>query len=145
MTDYKKLARVLDLRRHEEQRRAVELAMAREAVRDSEVALDQMRRQRAELEAELERLAGESVGQVKTMRLLMEQLDNGIHNALSVRALAAATEAEKLEALTKAAQNREALEKVVGPRREAALAHERQAEQKAIDDIITLRYKAGEG
>lgn len=145
MTDYKKLARVLDLRRHEEQRRAVELAMAREAVRDSEVALEQMRRQRAELEAELEGLSGESVGQMKTLRLLMEQIDNGIHNALSVRALAAATEAEKLEALTKAAQNREALEKVVGPRREAALAHERQVEQKAIDDLIALRYRAGEG
>ena len=144
MTDYKKLERLLDVRRHNEQRCAVDLALAREAVRDSEAALERMQRQRAELEAELEGTEG-AVGQMKTLRLLMDQVDQGIHNARSVRALAAATEAERRAALEKAAQDRELLEKVVQPRKERARADARMREQKAVDDLNQRRFLMGEG
>ena len=143
MTDPKTLDRLLDLRRHEEQKRAVELASAKEAVRDSEASLELLQERRSELEAELESLAGESVGQLKTLRLLIEQVDHGIHNARSIRAMAAATELEKAQEFTKAMQQREALERVVIPRREEARELDRRNEQKAADDLTALRYARG--
>ncbi len=145
MTDYKKLQRLLDVRKHAEQRCAVDLAHARDAVREAEKTLERMREQRADLEAELARAGGDSVGRMKTLRLLIDQVDNGIHNAMSVRALAAATEAERLQALEKASQDRELVEKIVQPRKERARAAERQTEQKAIDELNMQRYRAGEG
>ena len=50
MTDHRKLDRLLDLRRHEEQRRAVELALARRASADAQAALDQLGAQRGQVE-----------------------------------------------------------------------------------------------
>lgn len=145
MTDYKKLQRLLDVRKHAEQRCAVDLAQARDAVREAEETLDRMREQRADLEADLARAGGDSVGRMKTLRLLIDQVDNGIHNAMSVRALAAATEAERLQELEKAAQDRELVEKIVQPRKDRARAAERQTEQKAIDELNMQRYRTGDG
>lgn len=145
MTDYKKLQRLLDVRKHEEQRCAVDLGAARQAVREAEDGLARLRAQRTELEVELTRASGASVGRVKTLRLLIDQVDNGIHNAMSVRAMAAATEAERLQALEKAAQERELVEKIIQPRKERARAIERQTEQRAIDELNMQRYRTGEG
>lgn len=143
MTDHRKLDRILEIRRHDEQRRAVELAMARSALGDAAAAVSRLKAQRAELEALATEGGAASVGQVKTARLLMEQIDQGLHNARTVLALAEAAVAEKVEALEKAHQNCEALEKIIAPRQERARALERMADQKAQDEIAAHRFRSG--
>jgi flagellar export protein FliJ len=142
MTSPSKLERLLDLRRHEEERRAVELAMARQAVRDAELALTKLEAQRGAAEDALKRLHGESVGEVKTLRLLIEQLDQGIHNANTVRALAAATVVEKEQMVIEAGRRVETLERVIVPRNEQLRALERIAEQKLDDEAALARFQA---
>lgn len=141
MTDHQKLSRLLDLRRHEEQRRAVELAMARNALIDATDAVGRLEAQRAELDTMLADGVVDSIGQVKTARLLIEQVEQGLHNARTVQALAEATVSEKIEALEEAMQGREALERVIGPREAQARALERLAEQKAEDEAAAHRYR----
>ena len=142
MSDPSKLDRLLDLRRHEEQRRTVELALARQALDDAEAALTKLQEQRHEVERVLDEVAGESVGQVQTLRLVLEQLDVGIQNANTVRALAAATTAEKEEQYRQASRNRETLERIVVPRHEAARALERIAERKQEDEAALTRFRS---
>jgi len=143
MTDHRKLDRLLDLRRHEEQRRAVELAMARGALIDAEGAVSKLTRQRVELEELVNNGEAGSIGHVKTTRLLIEQVDQGLHNARTVLALAESAVAEKLQALTQAHQNCEALERIIAPRQAHARAQERSADQKAQDEIAAHRFRSG--
>lgn len=142
MTSPSKLERLLDLRRHEEERRTVELVMARQAVQDAELAVTKLEAQRRVAEDTLKRLHGESVGDVKTLRLLIEQLDQGIHNAHTVRALAAATVAEKEVLVVEAGRRVETLERVIIPRNEQLRALERMAEQKLDDEAALARFRA---
>ena len=144
MTDHRKLDRLLDLRRHEEQRRAVELGLARQAVTDASVALDELRLRRADLERFFSSPAAESVGQAKTVRLVIEQVDLGTQNAQTVLALAEATLSEKLKAFEEASRAREALERVLVPRVAEAEALERVAEQKREDEVAARRFHGGE-
>ena len=143
MTDHRKLERLLDLRRHEENRKAAQLAMARRALLDAREALGKLEEQRRELETPS---AGgnDSVGQWKTVRLLIEQLDHGIHNARTVVVLAEAALAERVEELEAATRNREALERILVPRHAEVRALERMAEQKQEDEIAAHRYRSGE-
>lgn len=143
MSEHKRLDRLLDLRRHEEQRKILDLASARRGVLDAEESLRQLARQRKALEADLEEMRGASIGEVKTLRMLIEQVDNGIRNARSVLAAAVATESERQESMNEAAQNRDALERVVRPRHEQAREMERIAEQKQSDEIAALRFRNG--
>ncbi|MBT8489281.1 MAG: flagellar export protein FliJ [Gemmatimonadetes bacterium] len=141
MNSPKRLDRLLDLRKHEEERRAMEFVMAQQAVSNAEQALSSLEAQRRQVEQQLENASGESVGQVQTLRLVLEQLDQGIHNARTVCALAAATASEKVEALAKASQDREAMERVLGPRREQAEALRRMMDQKAEDEVAMERFR----
>lgn len=141
MNDPKRLDRLLDLRRHEEERRAMEFVMAQQAVSDAEQALSALEAQRKQLEEQLEQMSGESVGQVQTLRIFLEQLDQGIRNARTVCALASATASEKVEALAKASQDREAMERVIGPRREQADAFRRMMDRKAEDEAAMDRFR----
>jgi len=143
MTDPTRLGRLLDLRRHEEERRALELVMAQQAVSDAETALEELEAQRRRVEASLERLRGESIGKVKTLRILLEQLHLGVRNARTVCAVAAATASEKVEALSKASRDREALERVIIPRQRRAEALQRIVDQKAEDELAMDRYRRG--
>lgn len=143
MTHRTKLDRLLDLRREEVDRRAMELAMASQAMADADEALRKMREQRGEVEGAIARSSGERVGGVLTLRLLIEQLDRGIQNALTVRTLAAATVAEKQEAYKEAEKRRESLERVVIPRLEQARALERLAERKHEDEMALTSYRLG--
>ena len=141
MNDPKRLDRLLDLRKHEEERCVMEFVMAQQAVSDAEQALQGLEAQRKQIEARLEEMTGESVGQVQTLRLFMEQLDQGIRNARTVCALASATAAEKVEALARASQDREAMERVVGPRRAQADALRRLVDQKAEDEVAMEQFR----
>lgn len=141
MNDHRKLDRLLDLRRHEEQRSILDLAMARRKVLDAEETLRQLLEQRRALESDLEEMTGASVGEVKTMRLLVEQVDGSIQNARSILAMAVATETEKQQSMTEAAQDREALERVVAPRHRRARELERMAEQKQSDELAAIRFR----
>lgn len=143
MNDHKKLDRLLDLRRHEEQRSILDLAMARRRVLDAEEALRQLLEQRQALESDLEEMTGGSVGELKTLRLLVEQVDGGIHNARSILAMAVAAESEKQQSMTAAAQDRDALERVVLPRHQEAREMERIAEQKQSDELAAIRFRNG--
>lgn len=140
MNDVTKLGRLLDLRRHDEQKRTIELAMANKAVSDSEAALEALARQRGELEAAVAH-SNDSVGQLKTLRLLLDQVDVSVRNANSVRALALATVDEKIEALTEASRYREALERVVGPREEQMRVLQRLAERKEEDESALVPFR----
>ncbi len=100
---------------------------------------------RAEIEAALARISGESVGEVLTLRILLEQLDVGIQNARTVQALAAATVADKESGLAEAEKRREALERIVTPRQEEARALERLAERKQEDEVALTRHRLGGG
>ena len=144
MTDHRKLERLLDLRRHEENRRAVQLAMARRALLDAKTALENLETQRRELEASATDGGGDSIGQWKTVRLLIEHLDHGIHNARTVVVLAEGTLAEKIEDLEAATRNREALERILIPRHAQVRALERMAEQKDTDEVAAHRFRTGE-
>ena len=141
MNDPKRLDRLLDLRKHEEERRALEFVLAQQAVSDAEQALATLEGQRRQVEAQVEGASGDSVGQVQTLRMVLEQLDQGIRNARTVCALAAATASEKVEALAKASQDREAMERVLGPRREQAQAFRRMMDQKAEDEVAMDRFR----
>lgn len=141
MNDPKRLNRLLDLRKHEEERRALEFVMAQQAVSDAEQALTSLETQRRQVEDQLENASGESVGQVQTLRMVLEQLDQGIRNARTVCALASATAADKVEALAKASQDREAMERVLGPRQEQAAAFRRMMDQKAEDEVAMDRFR----
>lgn len=144
MTDHRKLERLLDLRRHEENRRAVQLAMARRALLDAQTALENLENQRRELESTTVENSRDSVGQWKTVRLLIEQLDHGIHNARTVVVLAEASLSEKVEELETATRNREALERILIPRHAQTRALERLAEQKHADEVAAHRFRTGE-
>ena len=139
---HSKLDRLLDLRRHEEELRTAELAFARQAAAEAEEALRSLEEQRRQLEQILGDVGGESVGQVQTLRLLLEKLDQGITNALVVRQLAAATAEEKAEYFTVANRDREALERVVIPRHEHARALQRVVEQKQEDEAALVRFRS---
>ena len=145
MNDPKRLERLLELRKHEEEKRALQLVMAQQAAIDAQSALDELEAQRKRVEESIERLSGESVGRMKTLRLLLEQLDNGIRNARTVHALASATASEKVEALAKASREREALERVIEPRREQIEAVQRVMDQKAEDELAIDRFRRGRG
>lgn len=119
----------------------MEFVMAQQAASDAEQALSALEAQRREVEEQLENAVGESVGQVQTLRLVLEQLDHGIQNARTVCALAAAAASEKVEALAKASQDREAMERVLGPRREQAEAVRRMMDQKAEDEVAIERFR----
>lgn len=140
MNDVSKLGRLLDLRRHDEQKRTIELALANKAVSDSEAALEALARQRGELEAAVAQ-SNDSVGQLKTLRLLLDQVDVSVRNANSVRALALATVDEKIEALKEASRYREALERVVGPREEQMRVLQRLAERKEEDESALVPFR----
>ena len=143
MNDHRKLDRLLDLRRHEEQRSILDLAMARRSVLDAEETVRQLLEQRQALESDLAEMRGGSVGEVKTLRLLIEQVDGGIQNARSLLAMAVATEGEKQESMTEAAQGRDALERVVLPRHQQAREMERMNEQKQSDELAAIRFRNG--
>lgn len=121
----------------------MELAMASQAVADADEALRKLREQRGQIEEALGKTSGESVGGVLTLRLLVEQLDRGIQNALTVRTLAAATVTEKQEAFLEAGRRRESLERIVIPRLEQARALERLAERKLEDEVALTPYRLG--
>ena len=144
MNDHKKLDRLLDLRRHEEQRSILDLAMARRAVLDAEETVRQLLAQRQALESDLEEMRGGSVGEVKTLRLLIEQVDNSVRNARSILQAAQTREGEKMESMTEAAQDRDALERVVLPRHEQARELERMEEQKQSDELAAIRFRSGD-
>lgn len=144
MNDHRKLDRLLDLRRHEEQRSILDLAMARRRVLDAEETLRQLLEQRQALESDLEEMSGASIGELKTLRLLIEQVDNSIRNARTILSAAQAVEREKQQSMTEAAQDRDALERVVLPRHEQAREMERIAEQKQSDELAALRFRNGE-
>lgn len=141
MNDHTKLDRLLDLRRHEEQRTILDLAMARRSVLDAEETLRQLLAQRQALEADLEEMSGASIGEVKTLRLLIEQVDNSIRNARTILGTAQAVEREKHESMVDAAQDRDALERVVIPRHEQAREMRRAAEQKQSDELAAIRFR----
>jgi flagellar export protein FliJ len=122
----------------------VELGLARTALVEALAALEQLRGQRADLERLFAAPSGESVGQAKTVRLVIEQVDQGIHNARTVLALAEAAVAEKRRELEKAAQEREAVERVLAPRMAQVQALERLAEQKLEDEVTAIRFRTGE-
>lgn len=141
MNDHKKLDRLLELRRHEEQRSILDLAMARRTVLDAEETLRQLEAQRQALEADLDEIRGGSIGEVKTLRLLIEQVDNSVRNARTILAAAQATEREKVDSMTVAAKDRDALERVVEPRHQQAREMERMKEQKQSDELAAIRFR----
>jgi flagellar export protein FliJ len=142
MTDPSKLDRLLELRRHEEARRTAELALARQAVSDAELALHKLAEQRSAAQNMSRDLGGESVGALKTIRMLLEQIDQGIQNANTVRALAAATVTDKEDQLREAEQRRDTLERIVVPRHEHARILKRMAEQKVEDEAALTQFRS---
>jgi len=141
MTPLRQLDQLLDLRKRDEDQRAAEAALAQQAERDAMRALQELRAQRVQVERALERLRGESIGQVQTVRLLLEQIDQGIRNARAVGALASAALEEKMEALRVARTDREALERVVDSRRRELHATERLVERRLEDETAMQLYR----
>jgi flagellar export protein FliJ len=135
------LDRLLDLRREEEGRRAFELSMARQAVADADEAMRGLRGQRREVEHVLGGLSGELVGEVMTLRMIVEQIDRSLQHAHTLVTLASATVTEKEEAYAEANKRRESLERIVIPRLEQARALERLAERKYDDEVALQPYR----
>ena len=143
MKSVTKLNRLLDLRRHEEERCKIEVARARQAVRDAEGALERLEVQRAELESANEGAQNESVGQMRTLRFLLDQVDKGIQNARTLHSLATDTAEGKLAELAEAIRQRESLERIVIPRQEQIRTMQRMAEQKLDDEAALTRFRVG--
>ena len=78
MKDVKRLSRLLDIRRHEERKRASELGEARRLLDEAAAGVRRLETQRSELERARIGDAGSSVGHLKTMHFLVEQLDQGV-------------------------------------------------------------------
>jgi flagellar export protein FliJ len=140
-----RLDRLLDLRRHEEEQRLFELALAQQSVVDAQEALARLRERRAEIERALADSDGESIGEVQTLRLLLEQLDRTIQNAATIGALASGTAAEKEQKYMEARRSREALEKVIAPRVEEQRTAERLIEQTREDEVALIQFRSQRG
>lgn len=143
MKSVTKLNRLLDLRRHEEDRCKTEVACARQALRDAEDTLRRLEMQRTELESGNAEAPGESVGRMRTLRFLLDQVDQGIQSARVAQSVAAAAAEAKLAELAEAVRQRESLERIVIPRQAQIQAMQRMAEQKIDDEAALTRFRVG--
>ena len=143
MKSVTKLNRLLDLRRHEEERCKTEVARARQTLRDAEDTLRRLEMQRTELESGNAEAPSESVGQMRTLRFLLDQVDQAIQNARVAQGVAASAAETKLAELAEAVQQREALERIVIPRQAQIQAMQRMAEQKLDDEAALTRFRVG--
>ena len=139
MKDVKRLSRLLDLKKHEERRRAAELGEAQRLLEEASEGVRRLETQRSELERARLGDASSSVGHLKTMHFLVEQFDKDLSRAREALARAQGELDAKVEAFSEAANDSEALERVIEPRRSAARQRERTSEQKEQDDISSMR------
>jgi flagellar export protein FliJ len=140
MKDVKRLSRLLDLRKHEERRRAAELGEARRLLDEASEGVRRLETQRSELERVRSGDGSPSVGHLKTMHFLVEQLDKDLSRAREALVRAQGELDDKVEAFSEAANDSEALERVIEPRRSAAQRRERASEQKQQDDMSSMRH-----
>lgn len=120
----------------------MELALARRGREDAEAAVERLREQRAAVERAVAAMSGESVGDVMTLRLLLEQLDRALHNACALGALASATEAEKHDKYVEARNRREAMERLVSVRAQRVQSLERLVEQSGEDEAALVTFRS---
>ena len=140
MKDVKRLSRLLDIRRHEERKRASELGEARRLLDEAAAGVRRLETQRSELERARIGDTGSSVGHLKTMHFLVEQLDQDLTRAREALLRAQGEVDDRVEAFSEAVNDSEALERVIEPRRSAARQEERKAEQKQQDDMSSIRH-----
>lgn len=144
MVDRKRsgLDRLLELRRRMEEARTAELGRARAAMKEADEAVQSLEDRRRDAQRTLEEAEDCSVGQVQSLRLVLDRIDAGLRNARTVRK-AAETEADARAAeFIDATRDREAVERVVETRREHARQLRQASEQKVLDDVAIHQFIA---
>jgi flagellar protein FliJ len=139
-----KLDPILDVRMRTEDQKAQELAAAQRH-------REELRRRREELEAA--RVvktvqigeasdAGESVGQLKNLRFVLDWIDGRIQTAHAAESEATTNVSTQQDAYSQAVRDRMTLDRLKDRRRVAWDADQRRAEQNEMDEIATTRHEA---
>lgn len=139
-----KLDPILDVRLRAEDDRAQELAAAlgnQEALRRRREELEEARVVKT-VEIVESSGTGESVGQLKNFRFVLDWLDSRIQTAHEQENEATDVVSTKRDAYGQAVRDRMTLDRLKGRRKEAWEADERRAEQGQMDEIAATRHEA---
>lgn len=137
-----RLQKVLDLRLWKEQERAGQLSAARQEMEKAAQALENLSAVRSATRDQiaLAHGAGGTVGHLRNLREVLNQLDARIEEAAGRHQAAEENVQESLARYTEALQERRILERLREKQEEASRIAENQAEQKALDEIAVTRY-----
>lgn len=139
-----KLDPILDVRLRAEDDRAQELAAAlgnQEALRRRREELEEARVVKT-VEIVESSGTGESVGQLKNFRFVLDWLDSRIQTAHEQENEATDVVSTKRDAYGQAVRDRMTLDRLKGRRKEAWEADERRTEQGQMDEIAATRHEA---
>jgi flagellar export protein FliJ len=136
-----RLQRLLDLREQKEREKAVELLRAEAAMDAARTALAGLEAAR---ESGRERLLGAqgdgTVGQLRNLAFVLEQLDRRVADAAASLAEAAQETERVREGLTEAHQERRALDRLRDRHEAEWRGHEVQADRLTMDAIALTRF-----
>ncbi|HEX6630203.1 MAG TPA: flagellar export protein FliJ [Gemmatimonadaceae bacterium] len=139
-----RLQRLLDLREQKEREKAVELLRAEAAMDAARVALAGLESAR---ESGLARLLGAqgdgTVGQLRNLAFVLEQLDRRVADAAATLDAAAEETARVRESLTEAHQERRALDRLRDRHEAEWRGHEVQEDRATMDAIALTRFTQG--
>ncbi len=136
------LDRLLQLRRRMEEARTAELGRARAAMKEADEAVQSLEDRRRHAQRSLQDVDDCSVGQVQSIRLLLDRIDAGLRNARTVRRAAESEADARAADFIDATRDREAVERVVQTRHEHARQLRQASEQKALDEVAIHQFIA---
>ena len=144
MADRKRsgLDRLLELRRRMEESRTADLGRARAAMREADEAVQSLEERRRDARRTLEETDDCSVGQVQSLRMVLDRIDAGLRNARTVRKAAESEADARTAEFIDATRDREAVERVLQSRQEHARQLRQASEQKTLDEVAIHQFIA---
>lgn len=143
-----RLQKVLDLRHWKEQERAGQLSRARHEMAETTRALEHLTAVRTATRAQISDAhgAGGTVGHLRNLREVLQQLDSRIAEATGRQEEAAALVQASLSDFTEAYRERRILEQLRARQEEESRIAGNEAERKELDEVaITRHTRPGEG
>jgi flagellar FliJ protein len=136
------LGRILDLRRQVEKEKALSLAEARRRSEEARKAwedLEEIRRAGRESLARAHESGG-SIGQIRNMEFVLEQMAGKVDSAQERRREADENLVESVKRYTDAFRERRTLDRLRSRRLEQWKTEEKRREQKDMDEVAITRY-----
>ena len=138
---WKRLDRILGLRKRLEEERTAELGMAQLEEGEAAGLVQTLEDRRTEVHELMSRRSSEKVGKLQTLNVVLEQLDHGLHNARMTHEVAANRVVQTVERLADAHRDRKALERVVDRRQDNARAELKAQERKQDDEVALNSFR----